>query len=293
MNIIKTPRQFLLVSSVSVLLTLPVYAEEKMGSSASTFPPSDFSVEKNTAEQMATKHTATQADAASAPVPVAQNSNPWRPAGTAPIAQKVEKQYPPVVNNTVLAPVPPATNVPMAGNKNVSPFVYRRPVNVFQQPYFQAPPMSGNFPPVALPPRNMGYQMPNTNFSNISPFGNSFSPNSFFNNGTLPTPWSNVGGMNPWRNGNNSALPPFLPNVNADRKKAWGDVRHIWPDFYTDFTDEAWDKSINAPYDMGRMPGGWRAPSLSSPDPVTVGDAVTNQFPPMLEEMGNMMNFAN
>ena len=48
---------------------------------------------------------------------------------------------------------------------------------------------------------------------------------------------------------------------------------------------------INAPYEMGYMPGGWRFPSLSSPDPVTVSDAITNQFPPIAEEAGNFVKF--
>ena len=75
------------------------------------------------------------------------------------------------------------------------------------------------------------------------------------------------------------------------KKPAWGDERHIWPDFYTDFTGDAWDKMVNAPFDAGRMPGGWRAPSLSTPDPVTVSDAIANQIPPIMEEAGNMTNF--
>ncbi len=269
-----TQQQLLLV--VGLLLMLPSNAaEQNDGSSA--FPPNDFSVEKN-AEASTNKNTATPKTAIAE-----KNTNPW---GDGALPMKAEKQYPPnppVAKNTLQ----PAVSAPMAAN--VLP-----PYNI--PPNFQrsAPmPMAGNFPSTGFQPRNMGYQMPNTSFSNMSPFGNSFSPNSFFNNGTMPTPWSNAGGVNPWRNNNNSALPFFPNTVNTGRKKAWGDIRHIWPDFYTDFTDEAWDKSMNAPYDMGRMPGGWRAPSLSSPDPVTVGDAVTNQFPPMLEEMGNMMNFAN
>lgn len=76
-------------------------------------------------------------------------------------------------------------------------------------------------------------------------------------------------------------------------KKAWGDKRNIWPDFYTGSTGDMWDSMMNAPFDMGRMPGGWRAPSLSTPDPVTVGDAVGNQIPPIIEEMGNMTDFTN
>lgn len=87
---------------------------------------------------------------------------------------------------------------------------------------------------------------------------------------------------------------PVRPVPQAPKKKEmkpWGDTRYIWPDFYTDFTGDVWDKMINAPYEMGYMPGGWRFPSLSSPDPVTVSDAITNQFPPIAEEAGNFVKF--
>ncbi len=84
-----------------------------------------------------------------------------------------------------------------------------------------------------------------------------------------------------------------LPQLPPKKKevKSWGDTRYIWPDFYTDTTNDMWDKVINAPYDMGYMPGGWRFPSFSSPDPVTVSDAVTNQFPPIMEEAGHFVHF--
>lgn len=78
----------------------------------------------------------------------------------------------------------------------------------------------------------------------------------------------------------------------APQKKvthAWGDTRYLWPDFYTNFTGDVWDKMINAPYDMGRMPGGWQFPSISTPDPVTVSDAIANQVPPFAEEAGKMV----
>lgn len=143
------------------------------------------------------------------------------------------------------------------------------------------------------PPRQMNYQTPNYQLSNINPFGNSFSPTNMFSNNNFPSPWQNSGQWNPWQNGNNQNMPFFPNQNNNNEKKAWGDTRNIWPDFYTGFTEEFWDQGSNAPYDMGRMPGGWRAPSLSSPDPVTVGDAVINQFPPIMEEMGNMMDFSN
>lgn len=93
-------------------------------------------------------------------------------------------------------------------------------------------------------------------------------------------------------NKHSTARYPMRKKIKK-KKYAWGDERHIWPDFYTDFTGDAWDNMLNAPYKAGRMPGGWRAPSLSTPDPVTVSDAVTNQLPPIMEEMGNMTNFSN
>ncbi len=86
--------------------------------------------------------------------------------------------------------------------------------------------------------------------------------------------------------------PAPAPQVKKETK-SWGDTRYIWPDFYTDQTSDMWDKMINAPHDLGYMPGGWRFPSFSSPDPVTVGDAVANQMPPVAEEVPNFMNFTN
>ncbi len=91
----------------------------------------------------------------------------------------------------------------------------------------------------------------------------------------------------------NIAGKPMLPMRKKRKKEAWGDERNIWPDFYTDSTNDMWNDMINGPFKMGRMPGGWRAPALSMPDPVTIGDAVTNQIPPIMEEAGNMTDFSD
>jgi len=90
--------------------------------------------------------------------------------------------------------------------------------------------------------------------------------------------------MNPFQQPRKPAVPAKPPKK---RVKAWGEDRHIWPDFYTDFTDDAWDFMMKSPRDMGYMPGGWRFPYISMPDPVTVGDAVANQMPPIMEEVPN------
>ena len=108
--------------------------------------------------------------------------------------------------------------------------------------------------------------------------------------GTRPLQKRNTQAIPPSAKVFNIAGKPAYPMHKKPEKHAWGTERNIWPDFYTDGTNELWDKMINGPFKMGRMPGGWRAPSLSMPDPVTIGDAVTNQMPPMAEEMGNMID---
>ena len=35
---------------------------------------------------------------------------------------------------------------------------------------------------------------------------------------------------------------------------------------------DGWDDMLNAPSDMGEMPGGFNAPSVSVPNPIDVGD---------------------
>jgi hypothetical protein len=124
--------------------------------------------------------------------------------------------------------------------------------------------------------------------SNPFSFPDAFPAMPFANNNGL-NPIS--GGNNHWGNSRNNF--PFMPNSSkSNKKKAWGDKRNIWPDFYTDFTDTAWDESMGAPRKLGRMPGGWRFPYISAPDPVTVSDAVTNQFPPIAEEAGHMVDIS-
>lgn len=135
--------------------------------------------------------------------------------------------------------------------------------------------------------------------NNMMPFGNSGNNNFFpFSNNSMPFGNGNNFGMpsNPMNNmfgNNNKGNMPFFNQSNKKRKKAWGTERNIWPDFYTDFTDEAWDTVTRGPRSLGEMPGGWRFPHISTPDPVTVSDAIVNQFPPIAEEAGNMADFSD
>ena len=220
-------------------------------------------------------------------------------------------QYPPQ------APLAPSMNrMPtrpapyVFGQNNSIPRQQVRPIPMQSQNFARVPVQPQAAPINSLPPfsprnfggnnvKNSGNNFPFSN-TNMMPFGNStnngFNP---FSNGSMPFS-NNSGGMmptNPMNNmfGNNNNQNFNMPffNSNNNRKKAWGDERNIWPDFYTDFTDEAWDTMMSSPRDMGRMPGGWRFPYISMPDPVTVSDAITNQFPPIAEEAGNMADLSD
>ena len=180
-------------------------------------------------------------------------------------------------------------------NNYRAPFVPRSfngnniPNNVANLGNFNRNNTSNNFP---FSNNNM---MPFGNGNNsFNPFSNSNMPFSNGSNGMMPTnPMNNMFGNNSNGNKQNWNMPFMNSNNNNNRKKAWGDKRNIWPDFYTDFTDETWDTVMSGPRDLGRMPGGWRFPYISMPDPVTVSDAITNQFPPIAEEAGNMADFSD
>lgn len=47
----------------------------------------------------------------------------------------------------------------------------------------------------------------------------------------------------------------------------------------------AWDDMLDTPHDMGKMPGGWRAPSISVPNPVDVSDEMEKNMRKMPGEM--------
>ena len=242
--------------------------------------------------------------------------------GTASVsAEKNALVFPPAGNIPNLTYPPQNPTSPRIG----SPYTFGQPKT--QMPMAPRPPVSMNgfapnqnrayggyvpqrAPVAPYPMPNNRYQYPtnqrnrNSGFpfagNNMMPYGNNtnntpFSRNSF---GMPTNPMNNMFGGNNnsmpfFGNNNNSSLPFFGNTRKSNRKKAWGTERNIWPDFYTDFTDEAWDTVTSGPRDLGTMPGGWRFPHISTPDPVTVSDAITNQFPPMLEEGGNMMDFSD
>ena len=51
---------------------------------------------------------------------------------------------------------------------------------------------------------------------------------------------------------------------------------------------DAWDDMLNKPADMGTMPGGWTAPTISTPNPVDVGDELGTAAQDLPTQMRNV-----
>ena len=51
---------------------------------------------------------------------------------------------------------------------------------------------------------------------------------------------------------------------------------------------DAWDDMLNAPSDMGELPGGFYAPSISTPNPVDVGDEFDRAARDLPDQMHNV-----
>ena len=84
------------------------------------------------------------------------------------------------------------------------------------------------------------------------------------------------GGGNPFRG------MPFMQSFDMSRPDSFNPMRpRVWgagPQVWMDPTDpqegmsQAWDDMMNAPARMGRVPPGWKAPTIDVPNPIDVGD---------------------
>ena len=51
---------------------------------------------------------------------------------------------------------------------------------------------------------------------------------------------------------------------------------------------QGWNDMTNGPGRMGDMPGGWRAPQISTPNPVDMGDQLQDNADDLPYQMRNM-----
>jgi len=74
----------------------------------------------------------------------------------------------------------------------------------------------------------------------------------------------------PWESRRGDSRMPWESKRGGRSNMPWDSGRGGWMD--KDKFSDSWDDMLNAPSDMGEMPGGWKAPTVSVPNPVDVGD---------------------
>jgi hypothetical protein len=107
--------------------------------------------------------------------------------------------------------------------------------------------------------------------SDFSPWGGSgpsFKGPWDSGRGGSSMPWGGSRDM-PWDSGRGGRSMPW----GGSRSMPWDSGRGGRGGFMDkDRLGDAWDDMLNAPADMGEMPGGFTAPTVSVPNPVDVGD---------------------
>jgi len=158
-------------------------------------------------------------------------------------------------------------------------------------PYGRAPMPYGRAP---MPYANSPYAN--------GPYGNPMMPNPYMGNPYAYGPRGFNNGFFPGnRNGFGRGMP-FESNFTPWSRRFWDEIgdggdnpfRNMdgWfrPGDPKEGAAQMWDDMLNAPSEMGQMPGGWTAPSISVPNPVDVGDEFSNAARDMPGEMKNQMD---
>lgn len=144
-----------------------------------------------------------------------------------------------------------------------------------------------------------GYQPPPPNYYQGSPPGYGYYGPGYGGPG-FSGPWNNRGPgfSGPWNN-RGSGWGPW--NNRGSGWGPWGN-RNNFGDFHNPFGHRSpgswmnpskgnmarnWDDMLNAPSRMGRMPGGWEAPSVSVPNPIDVGDEFSDAARDLPDQMDN------
>lgn len=220
--------------------------------------------------------------------------------GTLLAASSASAQYVPAPGQYVPAPygAAPAPAAPVAGAP-----MYRMPMPNPVAPYGMGPngptapygaPYGGPFNGMPFGGNGMPFGGNNMPFGGNGPFnGAPFGGGSPFGNG-----WGNGGPMNSLWNGRApwaDALPvdgpwnklPFRNNEMFDHDSPLNFPNWVVPD-PKETSARAWEHFMHTPHRMGEMPGGWKAPQISVPNPVDVGDefgdAMVNDLP---DQMNN------
>ena len=139
----------------------------------------------------------------------------------------------------------------------------------------------------------------NPGYQNYPPQGTQgYGPNTYQTPGYRPQPYrnQNYGGPSfsgPWNNSRGNSMPwsnnrgSSMPwSNNRGSSMPWDGGRGGWMD--KDRFSNHWDDMLNAPSDMGELPGGYTAPSISVPNPVDVGDELQDAASDAPDQMRNV-----
>ena len=97
--------------------------------------------------------------------------------------------------------------------------------------------------------------------------GMPFGGNRYYGGRRGSGPFSGVPFMQSFDMSRPDSFNPMHPRV-------WGAGPQVWmdPTDPKDGLSQAWDDMMNAPARMGRVPPGWKAPTIDIPNPIDVGD---------------------
>jgi hypothetical protein len=230
-----------------------------------------------------------------------------------------------ILNNTISTKLIAMVSATLLGGLTISAQANQPGAALAVQPApAQAAPMQAPVPAYGYPyrgPRPMPY--------NNTPWGgNQYGGTPWGGNRYGNTPWggNQFGGMpwggnrygnSPWGGNRFGGMPwggnrkgfgngmPFESNFTPWSERFWDDLgeggrnpmRNMdgWfrPGDPKEGAAQMWDDMLNAPSDMGRMPGGWNAPSVSVPNPIDVADEFEKASRDVPGEMRDQMDNIN
>ncbi|MCG6967450.1 MAG: hypothetical protein LJE59_13160 [Chromatiaceae bacterium] len=115
-----------------------------------------------------------------------------------------------------------------------------------------------------------------------APYGGGYGGGPFGGGGPFNGGGPFGGGGGPFSGGSPMRGVPFMQSFdmsrpdsfNPMRRQVWGRGPEAWVNPWDpkEGMSDAWDDMMNAPHRMGRVPPGWKAPSIDIPNPIDVGD---------------------
>ena len=204
-------------------------------------------------------------------------------------------------NNQQWAPQRPASPQANTGSYRGQP---PAPYGGYNRPPQPKQPVSGANRSASMPPPPAGpySSAPNRSTSGSAPASNVAPRTPYRASPYRSTPYRSTPyrSRSPYGYRDNGASAYYTPGYNRYRTgknndRFWNDRkpwRNSGPSKWFNPTKEnwedSWDDMINAPSNMGKMPGGWYAPEVYMPNPVDMGDQFKDNMKDLPEQIRDM-----